>query len=54
MGLEVGGMRVSKFSLRLVAVFGVLRPGVRADHCACAGLGVTLMKSSNLKFVFGV
>jgi hypothetical protein len=53
MGLEVGSSRVSKFSLRLVAVPGVLPPGVRV-HCVCAGLGVTLMKSSNLKFVLGV
>lgn len=53
MGLEVGGMRVSKFSLRLVAVPGVLPPGVRV-HCGCAGLGVTLTKSSNLKLVLGV
>ena len=52
-GLEVGGISVSKFSLRLVAVPGVLPPGVRV-HCACAGLGVTLTKSSNLKLVLGV
>lgn len=54
-GLDVGGRRVSKLSLRLaVAVLGVLpATGVRV-HGACAGLGVTLTKSSNLKFVLGV
>jgi hypothetical protein len=52
-GLEVGGISVSKLSLRLVAVPGVLPPGVRV-HWACAGLGVTLTKSSNLKLVLGV
>lgn len=54
-GLDVGGMSVSKLSLRrAVAVLGVLPArGVRV-HGACAGLGVTLTKSAKLKFVLGV
>lgn len=53
-GLDVGGMSVSKLSLRRVPVAGVLpAAGVRAN-APCAGLGVTLTKSAKLKLVPGV
>jgi hypothetical protein len=53
-GLEVGGMRLSKLSFRLVPVAGVLpAAGVRLKT-PCAGLGVTLTKSAKLKLVPGV
>ena len=54
-GLDVGGMRLSKLSLRLAPpVAGVLpATGVRVN-APCAGLGVTLTKSAKLKLVPGV
>lgn len=47
-------MRLSKLSLRLAPVAGVLpATGVRVK-APCAGLGVTLTKSAKLKLVPGV
>lgn len=54
-GLDVGGMRLSKFSFRLAPLVAGVLParGVRAN-APCAGLGVTLTKSAKLKLVPGV
>lgn len=57
-GLPPGGIKLSKFSLRLasIAARGVLgNPGVRLPtNAPCAGLGVTFTKSAKLNCWLGV